>query len=101
MGCPPFLLELENGVPRSVGGADAEADHRRLLAAPPEARAVYAESRGTINRPCGWLDRDNNRCRFYDFRPDICRTFEVGGKWCSQARELHQIGHKAARFESR
>jgi Fe-S-cluster containining protein len=92
MGCPPFLLNLDNRVALPVGGDDSLADHRRLLEAPPEARASYFESHGSINCQCAWLDADNKRCRFYDHRPDICRSFEVGGKWCSQVRELHQIG---------
>jgi Fe-S-cluster containining protein len=62
------------------------------LAAPPEARVAYFESQGSINGQCAWLDTDSNRCRHYEFRPDICRTFEIGGKWCSAVRELHQIG---------
>ena len=49
-------------------------------------------SHGAINRPCAWLNAIDNRCRHYEFRPDICRSFEVGGKRCSQFRELHQIG---------
>jgi len=92
VGHPPFLLELDNGVPRPIEGTDSHADYRRLLAAPSEAQAAYLANHEAINRPCAWLDGINKRCRFYDFRPDICRSFEVGGKWCLQFRELHQIG---------
>src|SRR4051794_5669441 len=92
VGHPPFLLELDKGVPRPIEGADSHADYRRLLAAPAEAQTTYLTNHGAINSSCAWLDAINNRCRYYDFRPDICRAFEVGGQWCSQLRELHQIG---------
>lgn len=93
MGRPPFLLEWQDGVPLPVGGDDSEADLRRLRAAPLEAQtASYLAHHETLNVPCSWLDLATQRCRYYDFRPDICRTFDVGGKWCSQHRVLHQIG---------
>jgi len=91
MGHPPFLLELDNGVPRPIEGADSHADYRRFLAAPAEAQIAFLTSHGAINSPCPWLDAAANRCRYYEFRPDICRTFEIGGKWCLQFRRLHQI----------
>jgi uncharacterized protein len=92
VGHPPFLLELDDGIPRPIAGADSEADLRRLHSAPPAAQAAYLAHYGTIHVPCSWLDELEGRCRFYEFRPDVCREFEVGGKWCSQFRELHQIG---------
>ena len=91
MGRPPFLLELNAGVPEQIGGEDSTADYHRLRAAPAAAQAAYLGHLGTINAPCSWLDTASKRCRYYEFRPDICRTFEVGGKWCSQHRELHEI----------
>ncbi len=91
MGRPPFLLESTNGVVRTIGGADSDADYHRLMSAPKEAQAVYL-SRDKASGACSWLDTTNNRCVHYEFRPDLCRTFEVGGKWCSNYRELHQIG---------
>ena len=94
VGHPPFLLALDDGVISPVAGADSRADQYRLLAAPPEAQAAYVANHGVINSPCAWLDAIDNRCRYYDFRPDICRTFEIGGKWCSQFRELKQIEAK-------
>ena len=92
VGHPPFLLELDEGIPHPVAGADSEADFHRLHSAPPAAQAAYLANYGTINVPCSWLDEFEGRCRFYEFRPDVCREFEVGSKWCTQFRELHQIG---------
>jgi len=91
VGHPPFLLDLKEGVLHPVGGDDSEADFRRLRTAPSEAQIAYLAQRETVDTPCSWLDLTNQRCRYYDFRPDICRTFDVGGKWCFQHRELHQI----------
>src|SRR5207249_4421263 len=92
MGQPPFLLSLEDGAPHPISGADSAADYQRLLAAPAEAQASYLSQGKGEGGACSWLDLSNQRCRHYEFRPDICRTFEVGGKWCSQFRQLHQIG---------
>lgn len=92
VGHPPFLLDLNEGDLHPSGGEDSAADYRRLRDAPAAAHAAYLRHLGTIDAPCSWLDKPNKRCRYYEFRPDICRAFEVGGKWCSQLRELHQIG---------
>ena len=91
VGHPPFLLELRDGVPRPIEGADSHADYQRLLAAPPKAQLAYLANDGAINGPCKWLDESSSRCRYYEFRPDICRTFEVGGSLCSKLRDSHQL----------
>ena len=92
VGCPPFLLELDGDTMQPIGGADSIADHERLVAAPVEARTAYLQSLGAINCQCAWLDATEGRCRYYEFRPDICRTIEVGGAFCLRLRELLQIG---------
>lgn len=38
---------------------------------------------------CIWLDRENNRCRHYEWRPEICRNFEVGCSGCLRWREKY------------
>jgi uncharacterized protein len=91
VGHPPFLLELNSGVPLPIGGADSQADYQRLLAAPAVARNAYLATVEAVGRPCEWLDATARRCRYYEFRPDICRSFEVGAKWCSQSRDLLDI----------
>jgi uncharacterized protein len=88
IGHPPFLVELIDGVPQAVDDRlDSTSDQQRILAAPAEARAEYLSSRHRSSGPCAWLDRASGRCRHYEFRPDICRTFEVAGKWCLMHRE--------------
>jgi Fe-S-cluster containining protein len=77
-----------------------QGDWRRL---PPELKAeleaYYLERKaGTVtsdagritpesgDRPCLWLDLSTRKCRHYEYRPDLCRKFEVGGDGCLYAR---------------
>jgi Fe-S-cluster containining protein len=87
----PFLLLLKNGIARPVGGADSNADFDRLVAAPAQAQAKFLSQGRSNGGTCSWIDATNNRCRHYEFRPDKCRSFEVGGNSCLKVRELHQI----------
>ena len=91
VGNPPFLLEVDRGIPRPIDGADSQTDYQRLLAAPAMARKAYLATVDAVDGPCAWLDATAGRCRYYEFRPDICRSFEVGAKWCSQFRQLLDI----------
>lgn len=37
----------------------------------------------------GWcvaLDRDSLRCTIYEVRPDVCRTYDMGGSLCRDER---------------
>jgi Fe-S-cluster containining protein len=36
---------------------------------------------------CCWWDEGTRGCQYYDYRPDICREFEVGGVSCFGWRE--------------
>lgn len=42
------------------------------------------------NRPCIWLGNDR-RCMHYEWRPDVCREFEIGTSWCKAWRERFSI----------
>ncbi len=35
---------------------------------------------------CLWYDAASKRCKHHDLRPDICRDFEVGDKYCQRYR---------------
>jgi Fe-S-cluster containining protein len=37
--------------------------------------------------PCVWYDQQTKRCIHHEFRPDICRDFEVGGEDCLRIRQ--------------
>jgi uncharacterized protein len=91
VGNPPFLLDMKDGTLRNIGGIDSAEDFHRLLEAPVDARIAFAKNSESTTGPCSWLDQATRRCQFYNFRPEICRTFEIGGKWCSELREIHQI----------
>lgn len=51
-------------------------------------RAKQPHPRGGI---CIWFDEETRRCRNYDWRPDICREFEVASEGCHHWRKLYQI----------
>ncbi|MCA9085763.1 MAG: YkgJ family cysteine cluster protein [Planctomycetaceae bacterium] len=36
--------------------------------------------------PCVWFDQQTRQCRYYDFRPDACRRFEIGSTLCWLSR---------------
>lgn len=40
--------------------------------------------------PCVWYDAEAKRCKHYEYRPDVCREFEVGGEACLRYKlDLH------------
>jgi Fe-S-cluster containining protein len=41
------------------------------------------------DQPCIWLDLATKRCRHYDYRPRLCRDFELGGEDCLGFRAVH------------
>ncbi len=36
--------------------------------------------------PCVWLNRATGQCKHHEFRPQICRDYEVGGFSCLRTR---------------
>jgi Putative zinc- or iron-chelating domain len=42
--------------------------------------------------PCLWLDMETRKCRWYDWRPDVCRDFEVGCGPCLEHRRRIGVG---------
>ncbi len=42
-----------------------------------------------LGKTCVWFDPDLRRCRHYDYRPQMCRDFEVGNPKCVQLFEQH------------
>lgn len=44
---------------------------------------------------CLWFDQVNRVCRHYQFRPQVCRDYELGGRACLQRRrdELLRMNH--------
>lgn len=87
--------------------ADAEAGRRRAMPEdretfdrlPAAARRELADYYAAVRRgevadrtrnddtPCLWYDAEAHRCRWHDFRPLVCREFEVGGEDCLRLRD--------------
>ena len=45
-------------------------------------RQLQLAASGEDYVPCGFLDMETRRCRYYENRPDVCQVFEVGGEFC-------------------
>lgn len=41
---------------------------------------------------CLWFDAVGRRCRHYEWRPQFCRDYELGGEACLALRQLHLDG---------
>ena len=41
--------------------------------------------------PCFWYDEQTRRCRHYEYRPEICREFDVGAESCLAWRQHFSI----------
>ena len=39
-----------------------------------------------LDGPCFWFDQKTRKCKHHDFRPKVCRDFEIGSKLCHQWR---------------
>ena len=73
-------------------------DIARIEAMPAEARDAIvrfwkAKELGEADQdgPCCWLAPETKECRWYEYRPAICRNFEVGGEDCLRVRDQHHI----------
>jgi uncharacterized protein len=77
-------------------------DYGYFLAAPESARQQLADYYAAVDRgevtdrsaydcPCLWFDLESGRCRHYEYRPEVCREFEVGGEECLRLRE--EVNH--------
>jgi Fe-S-cluster containining protein len=88
---PTWVRDCENSL---------EEDRQRWRDMPPQLRdelkAYYdgllagtGEDRG--GRPCLWLDMETRRCRHYEWRPSICRDFQVGEDSCHDWRKCYGI----------
>lgn len=47
---------------------------------------------------CLWYDAASQRCRHYEWRPVICRDYELGGRACLELRA--RVRNKQARHEA-
>ena len=96
-GSPPGYLCLLMQPSEQVDWPDAE-DLPRLKTLPEDARAALLDyaadlGDGTVigEGPCCWLDQKTNRCRWYDWRPQICRDLDVGSEGCRCWRDEYNV----------
>ncbi len=90
-GTPPayvLICEDEPGVidPRDV---------RRFLAASEEAQEILEQyvrdlraKVATPDGPCRWWNPETRLCRFYKYRPQMCRDFPPGSLACHDWQRL-------------
>lgn len=88
---PPGFQLCFNGWPK-----DFAVDDQAIVATmPPELRdeliSHYQKVVSIVGyrkgEPCIWYDPASKKCRNYEYRPTICREFEVGGEGCLKWRE--------------
>ena len=44
-----------------------------------------------MGEPCIWLDMETRQCKNYEYRPQMCRDFELGNPHCLRMREARGI----------
>lgn len=95
MRSPPHMAYWKDGVPFSMGESGRwDEDLEWLLAAPEIARKMFwdgIEDDRPDESPCSWLNLETMQCRFYEFRPGICRDFDLGGESCLATRKVYGI----------
>ena len=97
-GSPPGYIAM------IVGGREyatqwlTTEDIARYESMPAEARETLerymAQQRaGEVDPdgPCCWLDPETNRCRWYEWRPSICRDLSPGSEGCLAWRDEYNI----------
>jgi uncharacterized cysteine cluster protein YcgN (CxxCxxCC family) len=90
LGTPPFhsyewptvfKTDLE-GEPCGDDGADSP----EVLALFAEIAALEKDQTHYPDGPCSWFDPETGQCKHYDYRPNVCEDFEVGGEDCLRFR---------------
>ena len=83
-GSPPLLLNSALGT--------SEAHPYRFPGMPAALIAEIDDHFLGLHRgqeppgPCVWYDAARQRCRHYEWRPQICRDFEIGSPSCLSDR---------------
>jgi Fe-S-cluster containining protein len=59
----------------------------------PLERLLKQELKGSAcgDGTCVWFDPVSARCAHYEYRPSMCREFEVGGEDCLRMREHSSV----------
>lgn len=104
---PPGYLAVVLAPERWPGD---KGDHQRVANLPAEAQSSLLDAimASVIDsrledrhgedihsaEPCCWLDEVTGQCRWWKYRPSICRAFEVGSPPCLQRRREFGVGIK-------
>lgn len=95
MTSPPFGVYWIDGKPTLMGEDDySQYEFALISAAPQEARDLMGRALDIEDDreiPCTWFDLETKKCRFHQFRPGVCRDFEVGGESCVATRKARGI----------
>jgi Fe-S-cluster containining protein len=92
MGYPVFLHD-------SSSQADEEAwtwmpaELKRSLLASIEDYQTPPD--GQLDGPCLWLDTETGRCKHHEFRPQVCRDFQIGSRGCLDWRAVYLVSCRA------
>jgi len=85
---PPWIDEIP----------DDDFDRMMYDSAPAEAKAALQEYIVGLNDewnhddvPCCWFDLETLRCRWYEWRPSICREFKIGSEGCRSWRDDYNV----------
>lgn len=88
VGVPLFKFQIDGS-----GGSPELPDEQEWVDLPDDLKEAHVnflknnkfdDYNGT---PCYWLDPETRKCTHYDYRPEVCRWFEMGGVNCIEFRE--------------
>lgn len=108
IGTPPgYALFFPPAGQRIMAWTIGTPDHERFKRMPATIKRKLREyyqrmwrketpDRTGFDMPCLWFDEATKRCRHYEWRPDICREFEVGGEGCLEWRSSAGITNQEA-----
>jgi Fe-S-cluster containining protein len=86
MGNPPGFGPILEHFPDSEDYQDwmalPEELRSELLTYFADVRSGKIKDRSVLEMPCLWYDAETRRCKHYQYRPSVCREFEVGGEGC-------------------
>ena len=95
-GCGLCCLHM--GYPTYMDPADKSFDAVYWNAMPDDVKqelldyiASYKKpADDDLDGPCFWFDMETRRCKHHEYRPRVCRDFEVGSKGCRDWREHYK-----------
>ena len=55
-------------------------------------KALGGDENADFGQACIWFDPQKKNCRHHEFRPQLCRDFEIGSEACLRVRRRNNIG---------